>query len=100
MNRLIMLTQKHNPSATDQLGTQLIDLDLSILGSSSTYYQEYTKNIRKEYTMIPNMLYNPGRIKVINSFLELDKIFKTPQFESMEIKARVNLTHELESYLL
>ena len=73
------------------------DADLSILGASWEVYETYFRNIRKEYSYYPDLLYKPGRKKVLQHFLSMDKIFKTDKFFSRyEEQARENLSAELE----
>ena len=55
------------------------------------------KNIRKEYAIYPDMLYNPGRKKVLQHFLTMDTIYKTAVYrDRYEQKAKENLQRELE----
>lgn len=73
------------------------DADLSILGASWEVYEAYFRNIRREYSYYPDLLYKPGRKKVLQHFLSMDKIFKTDKFFSRyEEQARKNLSAELE----
>lgn len=73
------------------------DADLSILGQCWEDYTEYFKNVRKEYAVYPDILYNPGRIKVLNHFLSMDRIFKTDYFyNNLESKAKQNLQLEID----
>lgn len=74
-----------------------MDLDLSILGKSKVEYENYYKNVRKEYKIYPDFMYNKGRIKALKSILESDKIFKTDFFiHKYEEKARENINLEIE----
>lgn len=92
----ILATQSHKKSEhTDT--DYLLDADLSILGKDLPVYMDYTRKIRKEYAIFPDLLYKPGRKKVLRHFLELDVIFKTEDFRNTyELKARENMTTELQ----
>jgi len=91
----IVATRNHAPSS-DEDANYLLDFDLSILGESPTVYQEYTRQIRKEYAGYPDFLYRRGRKKVLQHFLAMDRIFKTdPFYERYEQTARNNLKAEL-----
>jgi predicted metal-dependent HD superfamily phosphohydrolase len=92
----ILATKGHTIS--DNQDTNLFtDADLSILGAPWEVYETYFKNIRKEYSYYPDLLYKPGRKKVLQHFLSMDKIFKTDKFFSRyEEQARKNLLAELE----
>jgi len=84
---------------TDDNDTNLFtDADLAILGSDWKTYQQYAKAIRKEYHIYPNLLYQPGRKKVLEHFLSFDSIYKTEEFGSkFENQAIANLTKELQN---
>ncbi|XZF15542.1 HD domain-containing protein [Chitinophagaceae bacterium MMS25-I14] len=74
------------------------DADLSILGAKSNTYHQYAQQIRQEYKFYPDLLYNPGRRKVLRHFLEMEHIFKTAYFSGKyEQQARINLQMELDS---
>lgn len=93
----ILATKSHKKS-DDEDTNFLLDADLSILGKSDEAYLEYTKQIRKEYSIYPDFLYKPGRKKVLKHFLELENIFKTEYFRGKyEIQARKNIEFELKN---
>jgi predicted metal-dependent HD superfamily phosphohydrolase len=93
----IIATKSHRES-DDSDTNYILDADLSILGQDAETYREYTQKIRKEYSLYPDLLYKPGRKKVLRHFLELDSIFKTEDFrEKYEKRARENILFEIES---
>ena len=92
----ILATKSHemSPDADTNFFT---DADLSVLGQDWLTYKSYTEAIRREYAIYPDMIYKPGRKKVIEHFLWMEKIFKTePFFAKYEQQARINLARELE----
>jgi predicted metal-dependent HD superfamily phosphohydrolase len=91
----ILATKSHQLS--DDPDTNLFtDADLSILGMEWPLYEAYYKQVRQEYSIYPNREYKPGRKKVLQHFLDMEKIFKTDQFFSKyEVSARENLAREL-----
>ncbi|MBY8961654.1 hypothetical protein KJK34_02695 [Flavobacterium sp. D11R37] len=92
----IIATKKHENSGNSDTNL-LLDADLSILGSSQEEYDIYCKQIRREYAIYPDVIYKPGRRKVIKHFLEMDYIYKTLHFRQLfESKAKSNLKRELE----
>lgn len=94
-NHQILMTKSHEISDNDT--NHFTDADLSILGKSWEVYEEYYQQIRKEYRIYPDFIYNGGRKKALRHFLEMDRIFKTDYFfEKYEIQARQNLQKELE----
>ncbi|GAA4843563.1 hypothetical protein [Algivirga pacifica] len=95
----ILATQTHTTSEEDTDTQFLLDFDLAILGMPFPEYEVYTKNVRKEYSMYPDFLYQPGRKKVLQHFLEMEIIFKTAVMrEQLEEQARKNLSKELATY--
>lgn len=92
--QLIRATQKHE--AADEETNLFTDADLSILGASPAAYDQYKTQIRREYSIYPDIAYKPGRRKVLEHFLEMPNIFKTIVFRSRyESNARYNLLREL-----
>jgi predicted metal-dependent HD superfamily phosphohydrolase len=92
----ILATKKHEDNS-DFDTKYFIDADLSILGQDTETYKVYFQNVRKEYSIYPNILYNPGRKKVLKHFLEMDRIYKTDYFYTKyENQAKMNLQNELE----
>ena len=74
----------------------LIDFDLRILAKDWEDYEIYFKQIRKEYSIYPDFLYNPGRKKALEHFLENENIYQTQTFrELFEAKARQNIKKEI-----
>jgi predicted metal-dependent HD superfamily phosphohydrolase len=95
----IRATQSHEPS-NDPDTNLFTDADLSILGSSHERYKLYTQQVRREYRLYPDLLYIPGRRKVLAHFLAMPHIFKTDHFrERFEEQARINLAAELNGTL-
>lgn len=91
----ILATKSHKKS-DDSDTNFLLDADLAILGKDWKDYENYIHQIRKEYSIYPDFLYNPGRKKVLTHFLEFDEIFKTNHFkEKYEKIARENIKREI-----
>ena len=97
IQQLILSTKKHQPLNDLHENAVLLDLDLAILGSSLELYDAYRTAIRMEYNIYPNLLYNPGRKKVLQKFLERERLYFTDYFyEKYEQQARSNLKWEIE----
>jgi predicted metal-dependent HD superfamily phosphohydrolase len=91
----ILATKGHELSPDNDTNL-FTDADLSILGSNWEHYLEYSKQVRKEYAIYPDFMYNPGRKKALQHFIEMDKIFKTQHFrEKFEEIARKNIDTEI-----
>lgn len=93
---LILATKKHEHSDVDDIN-YFTDADLSILGQRRELYMEYMQQVRKEYSVYPDFLYKPGRRKVVQHFLSMERIFKTDYFfQRLEEEAKSNLRFEWE----
>jgi predicted metal-dependent HD superfamily phosphohydrolase len=94
-----ILATKSHAKSTDSDTNYFTDADISVLGQTWEIYSLYYKNVRKEYAIYPDFIYNSGRKKVIQHFLSMDSIFKTDYFyNKFEKVAKENLNKEL-SYL-
>ncbi|HWB25252.1 MAG TPA: hypothetical protein VG738_07220 [Chitinophagaceae bacterium] len=72
------------------------DTDLCILGKDWEAYSRYSAQVREEYKVYPDFVYNPGRKKVLNHFLQMERIFKTGYFFNLyESQARKNIRQEV-----
>jgi len=92
----ILATKAHRVS--DDSDTNFFtDADLAVLGQDWSAYKIYTEGVRKEYWIYPDIIYKPGRKKVVEHFLRMEKIYKTEPFSAkFEKQARLNLMRELE----
>lgn len=90
----ILATRHHTPADPDT--DLLTDADLAVLGAEPERYALYVQDIRKEYAMYPDFLYNPGRRNVLRHFLSMERIFKSMHFFGLyEERARTNIASEL-----
>lgn len=73
-----------------------LDFDMRILGAPREAYEAYTRQVRREYRIYPDKLYNAGRKQFLEHCLQADHIFQTPVFrENYERIARENMAREL-----
>lgn len=94
----ILATKKHLDNS-DLDTNYFTDADLSILGQNINSYKTYYQNVRDEYSIYPNLIYNPGRKKVLKHFLEMQRIYKTDFFyNKYENNAKLNLITEYNLY--
>ena len=92
----ILATKKHLPDS-DPDTNYFTDADLSVLGQDWPAYSAYAEGVRKEYSIYPDLIYKPGRKKVLQHFLQMDRVFKTDHFyNKLEASAKRNLQQELE----
>lgn len=94
---MILATASHT-SSSDEDTNYFLDADMSILGMDHEQYLQYTKDIRNEYMQYNDEQFREGRKKVLEGFLEMDRIFKTDVFyQRYEEVARMNIKREIES---
>ena len=92
-----ILATKHHGASNNNDTNFFTDADMAILGSEWNDYQTYYKAVRKEYSIYPDFLYNPGRTKVLKHFLKMPYLYNTIYFKnSCENVARSNIKKELE----
>ena len=93
---LILLT-KHNalPLAPDE--QLLVDIDLAILGASPSRFAEYERQIRVEYSFVPENDFREMRGDILRSFVTRAHLYSTPHFRGLlEQQARINLANSLQ----
>lgn len=93
---LIWGTQGHSRGGDWKEGDVFLDADLSILGTDPTTYTAYASAIRKEYGWVAEYDYCHGRRKVLQGFLDREKIFCNdwPGYYT-EKQARANIAAEI-----
>lgn len=95
--RLHILATKGHQTMDDGDTNLFTDADLSVLGKPWEVYEAYSRQVRQEYHIYPGLVYKPGRKKVLQHFLQMPQIYKTPFFyQQYEQQARVNLQQELD----
>lgn len=95
VERLILVTDHNTEPETDDEAT-LVDIDLSILGSTPERYKLYSQQIRSEYSHVDDPQYKAGRIAVLKKFLDRSSIYKTEEYKNrFEASAQNNLEQEI-----
>ncbi|WP_373542086.1 hypothetical protein [Chamaesiphon sp.] len=99
VHTLIMATQGHQIEPHDPDLCIFLDADLAILGADPVGYQVYQRSIRREYSWVADEAYRVGRIRVLESFLQRDRLYATDLlFGELESIARLNIQQEIASY--
>jgi predicted metal-dependent HD superfamily phosphohydrolase len=92
----LVLATRHDDEPQGPDAQLLCDIDLSILGKESRTYDDFERNIRREYAQIPEVAYRMGRAALLEKLLARSCIYLTEQFRSRyERQARRNLTRAL-----
>ncbi|WP_282608488.1 hypothetical protein [Pelagibius sp. Alg239-R121] len=101
-NRLVLATAGHRlPSSSDDLLVSdcafFLDMDLSVLGTSSAVFDVYEEAISMEYRFVPPDDYRKGRSAILQGFLDRDRLYFTSYFHDLlEQQARSNLRRSIE----
>lgn len=88
----LVLATEHtaSPEAPDE--QLLVDIDLSILGATESRFAQYERQIREEYSFVPEVLFREKRRAILRSFIARPRIYSTQHFSDLlEQQARVNL---------
>ena len=96
VQQLILATKGHQIDPNDADLSIFLDADLAILGTDPVQYQDYARSIRQEYSWVSDAAYQAGRTKVLQSFLQRDRLYCTDLlFDELESIARINIQQEL-----
>lgn len=94
--RLVRVTAAHDPAPGDLAGQQLCDADLAILASPAARYEEYARDVRREYAAVPDADFALGRAAILADLLERPRLFHTERAHALwEEPARANVAAEL-----
>lgn len=96
LRQLILATKTHRAELGDTDGQLLLDADLAILGALPDEYDAYAAAIRREYDWVGEDDYRAGRARVLQGFLDRDRLFLTDTLSALEQPARANLSREIE----
>jgi len=76
----------------------VVDIDLSVLGQSATVYDEFERNVRREYWWVPRRRFVEARCAILRSFLARPHIFHWPELRARyESAARANIERALRT---
>lgn len=98
---MILATQKHQIMKMTERDSEVaqayfLDLDMAVLGKTTTAYLAYASLIRKEYSFVDHDVYCSKRAEILQTFLK-KTIYQTAVFQkAMEERARTNLQVEID----
>ena len=76
----------------------LVDVDLSILGTSPARFDDYEAQVREEYAWVPGWVFRRKRSEILAQFLSREHLFNTGVFRrDLEAQARLNLQRSLST---
>ena len=101
VGRYIMITKGHKVGKKAPLEEKIVcDIDLAILGQASEVYDQYERNIWREFgTVYPRQAYCKGRSSFLDEIGRSKKIFLTPLFKKrFDCAAKANLARTMEAF--
>ncbi len=94
---MVRATRHHAADLSDADTLLFLDLDLSVLAQRADVYDAYSVAVRAEYAWVEAQRYRAGRLRVLQSFMTRDAIYRTPALHAAwESAARANLARELQ----
>lgn len=96
VDELIMATQ-HRAEPLTIAQQWMVDIDLAILGAEPDRFDQYERDIRREYQWVPEEQFRQGRAALLEVFLQRKWIFNTAVCrDRFEANARLNLQRSIE----
>ncbi len=93
---LIRMTETHDAPEDDYEAALLMDIDMSVLGSTPTRYMRYAYGIAREYVpAIGEENYIHHRSMFLRSLIDGKPVFKTQEYSALEESVRENAEREL-----
>lgn len=94
-----ILATRHTDTLTCGDTALVVDIDLAILGAEPARYEEFERDVRKEYRWVPGVLYRSKRTEVLQSFLDRPRIYHADLiFSRFERNARANLANAIRRH--
>jgi predicted metal-dependent HD superfamily phosphohydrolase len=92
----LILATKHTVPPVHPDAQLLVDIDLSILGQSQEKFEEYEKQIRKEYAWVPRKVFARKRARILRRIAARRPIYSTDFFrKKYEAQAKRNLARSI-----
>lgn len=95
-----ILATKVGALAGDAAERLLVDVDLAILAAPEPRYSEYEAQVRREYAFVDDAAYRTERLKILRSFSARAFIYQSPDFRSLETRARKNLERSINALIM
>jgi predicted metal-dependent HD superfamily phosphohydrolase len=92
----LILVTRHAamPKSEDQ--QLVVDIDLSILGAAQERFDEYERQVRREYSWVDEAIFRTVRSRILQEFLARPAIYSTASFrDRLEDPARENLKRSI-----
>ncbi|MET0545196.1 MAG: hypothetical protein ABWZ40_02695 [Caulobacterales bacterium] len=95
VEKLILATKNHWEGPSLGEGDLFLDADIAILGADGAAYDQYARDVRTEYSAVPEALFRGGRAKFLAGAMDRKPMFRTEIFErAFGDTARANMQRE------
>lgn len=94
VHQMVMAT-RHDGQASTGDQALLLDIDLAILGSPPVRFAAYDRDVRAEYSWVPEAVYRGKRREVLVGFLRPDLYRTAPARSLLGDQADANLRHAI-----
>lgn len=91
---MVQALARHTRNPTSSDCAVLCDADLAILASDPQHYREYLRNVREEYSHIPDRTFLEARKSIVKKLLSREQLYVSPLGSPWETRARQNLAGE------
>lgn len=98
--RQAILATKPGAFADDAAKRLLVDIDLAVLASPEPRFSEYEAQLRREYAFLDEQTYRSARLKLLRGFSGRAFIYQSPEFRSLETRARKNIERTINALIL
>jgi predicted metal-dependent HD superfamily phosphohydrolase len=96
--RAHIMATRHVALPADQDSSLVVDIDLAILGADPGRYDEFERDVRREYRWVPGIVYRPKRAAILQTFLDRPRIYHwEPVYGRFEGKARSNVSGAIQT---
>lgn len=94
----LILVSTHQAPASSPDAQLFADIDLAILGRPTAIFAQYERQVRAEYSWVPEREFRAARSAILQSFLDRSTIYATTHFRrKYEEPARLNLSVSLKN---
>jgi predicted metal-dependent HD superfamily phosphohydrolase len=96
--RAHIMATRHVALPADDDSKLVVDIDLAILGATPARYDEFERDVRREYRWVPGFMYRSKRAAILQSFLDRPRIYHAEAaFGRFESKARKNMLGAIQT---
>lgn len=98
--RAHIMATRHVALPVDEDSKLVVDIDLAILGATPARYDEFERDVRREYRWVPGFMYRPKRAAILKSFLDRPRIYHCEAaYGRFENRARTNVIGAIQTLI-